>query len=190
MPRRGFAALIAGLIFASLIAVPATASADQGGRKLPPQITAWIKADMARHGIRAEAATTAKAPAAPTAALGAGYPPCGPSCDSQDPATFYVHEPDGWWWKCMEDAQTIFAGETQSVELRYSPRCETTWARVMNYVVSPYIVSYYPNGKLRTWAGGFVNDSGDWSSMLDDHGYVNYACSVGEFGIDECTKGY
>jgi hypothetical protein len=99
--------------------------------------------------------------AAPAAASG----PCGSACDFQDPSTF---------GNCAAGAITV--GWAYHLELRYSPSCETTWARVDNSGIlytEVFLDSARPTGHWRT-LGTIVYTS--WTLMLDDHEYLNYAC--------------
>src|SRR5262245_51967048 len=70
---------------------------------------------------------------------GAGFPKCGPACDGKDPNSYLVRGyvgQIGWTsWYCTEGAYTVYkyhpspyAGDPY-VELRWSPKCETSWAR-------------------------------------------------------------
>jgi hypothetical protein len=62
-----------------------------------------------------------------------GYPPCGPTCDGKDPQRDKLAYLSPYWY-CYLDGTTVAQVEygTWRAELRYSNRCETTWARVID----------------------------------------------------------
>ena len=59
-------------------------------------------------------------------------PGCGTVCDYKNPETYYVY----WCgmgcednWKCSDDKITIYAGEGEEPDIRYSPSCRTGWTK-------------------------------------------------------------
>lgn len=97
---------------------------------------------------------------------------CGRLCDNQDPLTFapYPHSNV----HCADDVTTV--RQTEHVLLRYSPRCETTWAlRNTVYWDLEVIYSDYSNGTRRAAINAYAADT-DRSPMLDDHALLNFAC--------------
>jgi hypothetical protein len=121
-----------------------------------------------------------------TSASAAGLP-CGNTCDGKNPQTYRIQlstkDPD-LYVICAWDATTKRSATlgTYKLELRYSPRCETTWLRLTDLgtgTLYPYKVkqvSKYTSGSVRkTIWGGFFPD-GNWTSMLNDHNLLNYGC--------------
>jgi hypothetical protein len=136
------------------------------------------------------------------AARASGSDPCGRACDGKDPESYWIYGPGGPsnWYKCSWDAITVrtihpgpYPGDPW-VELRYSPRCRTTWARgccYANYAVR----SYFKNGRYRevAYARGLNSSTKVYSAMLDDHNLLNEACvdfQIGGSPLWKCTGRY
>jgi len=125
-------------------------------------------------------------------------------------ASFYEgYSPDALWtgnngikYRCSDDAQTVReaylpGGGPLIIELRYSLRCRTAWARgkSLNYV---RVNGYYSNGAFRTFAEAGRNPNASssdmhWTVMLDDAGLLANACTEIQTsnGWDEyCTSKY
>lgn len=110
-----------------------------------------------------------------TSALSKG---CGRSCDNKDPATYQLY--DGHWYTCADDAFTVDVAwwDASYVELRYSPKCRTVWAR-SNHLVTDVcgvtITSMYLDGTGRAAAYMPYTTGIGWTPMLDDAGLEGYA---------------
>jgi len=110
---------------------------------------------------------------------GNGSPPCGVACDGQDPATYKALGAP--YWYCAADAITVETAPTSGVilELRYSPRCETTWGRyTLTQWATPFVLrhySYNSDWTLRATAHGRIAST-NWTRMLDDHNRYNRVC--------------
>lgn len=128
---------------------------------------------------------------------------CGRACDFENPQTYYVTPPGGPsnWYTCASDAITartayLPGGSRSGVELRYSPRCRTAWARQLRMTHRYYAVhvrSYYVNGDRRTTA--YEDPHVQYSVMLDDAGLKAAACVsyINDSGSGEnfiCTSKY
>ena len=113
---------------------------------------------------------------------------CGNTCDGQDPSTFR--------WQaatCASDVRTVRTRtySTYMVELRYSPRCATAWARTTNqpgYWID--VNSYYLNGNLRRIESTMTNATYQWTPMVNDQGLLAEACIEVFFGDPLCTTRY
>ncbi len=137
---------------------------------------------------------------------------CGAACDYENPDDFYAFV-DGTYAFCAYDpgVRTIDVKYSQYnwasndyVELRYSPRCRTVWARfrASTYQQDVILYSYYSNGNIRAWTKySDVWWSQSWTAMLNDAGYQGKACLIEytqyeEFGTGSpyithgCTKKY
>ncbi|GAA0676190.1 hypothetical protein GCM10010193_31600 [Kitasatospora atroaurantiaca] len=123
------------------------------------------------------------------ASAGSGVSPCRSACDGQDPSS-YVH----YGQTCAADAQTIDTHYVQgrTVQLRYSNRCETSWARVYGAdfpdVIRVQNIDTYQiqNRELRQ------GEHEAWTPMVDDSGSRSKACWwVGwATNNNECTSAY
>jgi hypothetical protein len=119
------------------------------------------------------------------AAAGGGYPPCGSLCDGKDPQTFRIYfdpnnHPDHFY-TCAGIASTKGRAATDnvSVELRYSTRCETTWARATRTGGVFWDIIHYskfPSGTMRRTVRNDFVDGASWTTMLNDHGLLNRVC--------------
>ncbi len=109
--------------------------------------------------------------------------PCGSRCDGKDPETYIGYQPPGGpsaWRNCAGDARTVASQRTGGslwVELRYSPRCRTAWAR-SNIVTAPegwpvntWVYSFRADGSFRKEVG-IVDRNSDraWTGMVNDAG--------------------
>jgi hypothetical protein len=183
MRRRWLTPLATAIALALIgaMAVPTPAAASGGRAPLPRGTTALTGAGLAGNQ------TNTISPRSSTA--------CGRACDFKDPETYYPYPHSNV--RCVNDAVPRFDGETEHVTLMYSPRCETTWVlRRSLFVDAVYQFSEYPDGNWRTW----TCCEQDYSMMLDDHGFLNYACArwyynewdlaAGTNAQYECTKKY
>jgi hypothetical protein len=117
---------------------------------------------------------------------------CGRQCDGQDP-TSYIFDIG----PCSSDGTTIYSRSVDfmAVELRYSPRCRTTWTIGCCYTALANR-SYYGDGNWRNAAYNYdARYQGDWrrTVMLDDINLHNDACfDVQAGGSPEwwCTSRY
>jgi hypothetical protein len=130
--------------------------------------------------------------AAPASA-GAGLPACGVICNYHDPQTYQVwiqhQDPDGYYY-CASDAVTVRSGVY--LELRYSPHCETTWARLKSNFSLAYVQMTISSS---SGASSSAEGIGMWTVMLNDHGLLNHACLSymnGDGGpvYQDCTTSY
>ena len=123
---------------------------------------------------------------------------CGRMCDNENPNTFLAKPAGGPsnWYSCGADARTVdtigpadnsdlrFYGVT--IQLRYSPRCRTTWARAYGLQRSDTLwVKRNPGTSFEDWSNdveypynsAYVGGSNwMWSMMLDDAGQTSMAC--------------
>jgi len=117
---------------------------------------------------------------------------CGWSCDGKDPATWRVWTSSTAYYYCGDDAGTVRYATTGRendyiVELRYSPRCRTIWAKSSSEVhfwverQNPY---QYADAYPYT-GGGTVH-----TLMLNDAGYVSRACYDYPAGGTICSGWY
>lgn len=106
---------------------------------------------------------------------------CGSKCDGKDPASFRIYyEPPipHNYYTCGEDARTedIAEDPISRVELRYSPRCRTAWARSYTYDSIFKVDSRYLSGAHRTTMTEKGPSSWNWTAMVDDAGLEAQAC--------------
>jgi hypothetical protein len=111
---------------------------------------------------------------------GDGYPKCGSACDGKDPNSYwasgYVPGIGVTQWKCEPLPEPIYTYRPSPypndayVELRWSPRCETSWARGCCYTNFRIRGYYSSSGGLRTYATAYGRGSGSriWTAMLDN----------------------
>lgn len=115
---------------------------------------------------------------------GSGYAPCGPTCDGKDPANYVLYYLAPYYY-CSQDATTVRSVQygTWRAELRYSNRCETTWARLIDLGTGSLLprdilhVSKKGDGSTRrSDRNSYVPGGGNWTTMLDDHNLSNSVC--------------
>jgi hypothetical protein len=158
-----------------------------GERVLP--MTTTVRPDGVverRADPRAVAALTA-------AAASAG---CGNFCDGQDPQNYAAHLLDGSWAICADDAFSVYAGTFPdhpgpTVQLRYSPRCRTAWAKGPYYFYLE--VHSYDGSSLRRmeYAGRWRDAPGDathYTRMVNDKYLVAEACMYEDGWRAACTS--
>jgi hypothetical protein len=120
---------------------------------------------------------------------------CGSACDAKDPKTYVYQGPGGpsQWTTCSADAVTVRSirepgGSADGVDLRYSPRCRTAWARKSGEVRFINVRSYFSNGNIRTAESAEQNN---YTLMLNDAGFTADACySFTGAGYWPCTTKY
>lgn len=124
---------------------------------------------------------------------------CGSGCDGQDPASYLVQGPGGPsnYYYCADDAVTIFSvpgdGGQPGVELRYSDRCATAWARSYGSEGATYEIqlrSFYANGSWRRTESTNTQPGSSWTLMDNDQGLLAEACVYEPYGGWLCTKAY
>lgn len=105
---------------------------------------------------------------------------CGAKCDGKDPASFriYYEQLPHNYYTCAEDAWTVDTGSyptVATVELRYSPRCRTAWARSYSGNATYKVDSRYLSGAHRVT---MVEDTHvwNWTAMVDDANLQARAC--------------
>ncbi|MFI1994084.1 DUF2690 domain-containing protein [Actinoplanes sp. NPDC020271] len=106
---------------------------------------------------------------------------CGSTCDGKDPNNYKYAGAT-----CAADATTVRAvyepgGTYAGVELRYSPRCRTAWARWSNnaqLLSSISLYNYTSSGteRLHYILDGLDRASQAWGPMVNDAGYLSKAC--------------
>lgn len=109
----------------------------------------------------------------------AGAPGC-PDCEGQNPATYLVlGYTDGEVYDyvpCDEDATTIDTafGNGGYVELRYSFRCRTVWARRVGSGFNAGVERKSPYAHIdATFVSGTWERPVEWSTMLYDAGRIS-----------------
>ncbi|GAB2917251.1 hypothetical protein GCM10027280_00320 [Micromonospora polyrhachis] len=121
---------------------------------------------------------------------------CRASCDYRDPSSYRIYHSgcSTCYHYCNDDERiltTTDGGALGNIELRYSPRCRTAWARTGFSQVNIRIDSRDRNGNHRATASSMVGDHGfNWSPMLDGTRFMVRAC-VSIFGPvtgQTCTK--
>ncbi|MEV2239947.1 DUF2690 domain-containing protein [Micromonospora sp. NPDC049891] len=109
---------------------------------------------------------------------------CGSVCDGKNPQTFKIYTSYGNYYTCSEDAITPKSGSytyyksdaTGEVELRYSPRCRTAWARTPSRrTLTIKVDSRHLNGNHRTTMIEYSADS-LWTAMVNDADLEARAC--------------
>ncbi|MBX7269735.1 DUF2690 domain-containing protein [Micromonospora sp. Llam7] len=177
--------LISGLVSAlavGWIAAPASAQAA------PDPAAAEVEAVIAAgDGVRLDAATLANAG-------------CGASCDNKNPDTFKIYYDGTRYYTCAEDAITpqlssgyVYRASSPSgsVELRYSPRCRTAWARTSAGWTAFKVVSRHLNGNHRKTIESYSEYGGVWTNMVNDASLEARACYwPASFSDWHCTRWY
>jgi hypothetical protein len=116
------------------------------------------------------------------AAAGGG---CGSACNETDPSKPVWSSQLGATVTCANDAYTAkqsALGDGITLQLRYSPRCQTVWARFYGgsgnkatYVVSVYYPYWYPAYRGLTELPSQPTGR-NWSDQMDDAGVTAKAC--------------
>ena len=121
---------------------------------------------------------------------------CGSQCDGKNPQTYTI-DYNGSSITCGLDAVTKKSAQIPEiggpvVELRYSPRCRTAWARTNGINFQIYVYSYNTSGSLRRTEGTFVEGGANYTLMVNDAGYTAKACIVIPVtgGEQTCTAKY
>ncbi|MEV6815364.1 DUF2690 domain-containing protein [Micromonospora sp. NPDC051296] len=176
--------LISGLVSALALSWnPAPASAQPTPDRAAAEVEAVIAAG---DGVKLDAIALANAG-------------CGASCDGKDPQSFKIYYDGTRYYTCAEDAITPklstgylyrVSSPLGNVELRYSPRCRTAWARTSAGAVRFKVVSRYTSGTHRTTMTGASPAS--WTVMVNDANLEAQACyqPVGPYDGWECTRWY
>jgi hypothetical protein len=128
--------------------------------------------------------------AAPASAQASG---CGFLCDDKDPDSFWVAVGQYDGYNCSNDAITVaveyenvaYPQNGGSIELRYSPRCRTAWARggPHRYI---WVERKSPH-RVEDATGSTLSQSGVWTRMVNDAGMVSRAC---QGNPEMCTAWY
>ncbi|TDC66565.1 DUF2690 domain-containing protein [Micromonospora sp. KC207] len=98
---------------------------------------------------------------------------CGSTCDGKNPATFKIYYSgcSTCYHYCADDATSPETNtDGINLELRYSPRCRTAWARVSSDFYYPTVRSYYTSGAVRTSYSGFAGSY--YTLMVNDAGLL------------------
>ncbi|TDC38530.1 DUF2690 domain-containing protein [Micromonospora sp. KC213] len=97
---------------------------------------------------------------------------CGSTCDGKNPTTHKIYHSgcSTCYHYCADDAQTVARNAEANLDLRYSPRCRTAWARVGSDFYYPTIRSYYQDGRVRTSYSGFAGAY--YTQMVNDAGLL------------------
>jgi hypothetical protein len=123
---------------------------------------------------------------------------CGAKCNNENPNTYTFHPPGGpsKWWHCGGDAKTVDSlgpGDNAvlrqfgvTLQLRYSPRCRTVWARAYGLQRSDTLIVkiFGPGGSQENSNDSEYGESPDyqgepgamWSPMMNDAGHTAVAC--------------
>jgi hypothetical protein len=121
---------------------------------------------------------------------------CGSYCDGKSPNTLFWDDYNHVYYRCSDDADTIYyvpaATNHPKVELRYSWKCQTAWARVP-YAVEGYsmkVDSFYSSTGPRrlSYTSGTSRWGASWTPMVNDaYPYVARACIWIPYGSYKCT---
>ncbi|MEU8021353.1 MULTISPECIES: DUF2690 domain-containing protein [Micromonospora] len=98
---------------------------------------------------------------------------CGATCDGKNPASYKIYSSgcSTCYHYCADDAVTAKSNtDGINLELRYSPRCRTAWARVSSDFYYPTVKSYYTSGAVRTSYSGFAGAY--YTPMVNDAGLL------------------
>ena len=79
---------------------------------------------------------------------------------------------------------------TPGVELRYSPRCATAWARTGYYWGGLKVESFYSNGTLRRVQSIGTDPNHLYTQMVNDQGLLADACVREPYSSWICTWDY
>jgi len=95
---------------------------------------------------------------------------CNPRCDGKDPS---IYPPGG---PCADDGETIytFTYYGRTLQLRYSPNCETVWGRLYGGTPHDKVVLYREGASSVQYE--YFKGRDEWTAMLDDHGVETKAC--------------
>ncbi len=123
--------------------------------------------------------------AAPGAAHADGFDYCDSPCNGQDPATFPAPYGSGTVI-CGNDATTavlpaIYAPHNLTLQLRYSSKCETVWARLYGGISGgEYYIGIADVGQAFRFVtySSLQNGSRNWSNMQNDHRVTRRACVI------------
>ena len=107
---------------------------------------------------------------------------CGSACDGKDPSTYTLYDPaTDTPYHCAADARTI--DSTPGVELRYSPRCATAWARA-----SGFNYFYVERNSPHRVEDGYGNGTSQYTRMVNSSGTPKVrACYHPAYSSDSCT---
>ncbi|MEU6402607.1 DUF2690 domain-containing protein [Streptomyces sp. NPDC046985] len=127
---------------------------------------------------------------------------CGSACNATDPSQPVWSSQLGATVTCSDDAYTAKQSALKdgiTLQLRYSPRCQTVWARFYGGSGSKntYVASVYYDG----WSPAFESmtelpsqpTGRNWSDQMDDAGVTAKACIGSRWTfLDDigCTAGY
>jgi hypothetical protein len=98
-------------------------------------------------------------------------------CDGKDPANFQIQSGPYDYYYCSDDAYTPMEaddGVSVWIDLRYSPRCRTVWARSSSPSVHFWVERNSPHrveDVTSSWMGGTF-----WTAMVYDGGYISRVC--------------
>ncbi len=102
----------------------------------------------------------------------------GTACDGGDPSTTVVGGST-----CGSDAYTRLSAHVEAssyIELRWSPHCQTAWARSSTVGTMIKVDSYYSDGSYRTTYSSYRQEFGPWYTLMvsDGPGYIARACQL------------
>jgi Protein of unknown function (DUF2690) len=127
---------------------------------------------------------------------------CGNACDEKNPQTYVATAPGGPsnYVICAADAITVSsrARDGGTLQLRYSPTCQTTWGRLYGVNRSVVFQQRYMGsfGWVTVDPGYEIQDPGyrNWGYMWNDHGVTLRACWAWSWYSKDtpvvCTGGY
>lgn len=118
------------------------------------------------------------------------------ACENEDPNTWRVWTGPYDYYLCATDAITVDTiphtrAPSKYVELRYSPRCRTVWARSVGSGFEMGVERLSPARTLSCCAASSTDQSSPpkrWTNMLDDAGVVSRAYMYD--GTTQYTKWY
>jgi hypothetical protein len=101
----------------------------------------------------------------------------GPACDGRDPYTVVGGT------TCASDAYTKLSRPVESgsyIELRWSPHCQTAWARSSVVGTTIKVDSAYSNGTYRTTYSSYRQEFGPTYTLIvsDGPAYIARACQL------------
>lgn len=123
---------------------------------------------------------------------------CGAACNGKDPQTYTARVGVSLVY-CATDAITVRTAYNSShgmtVTLRYSPKCQTVWARVHGGASGgEYLLGIADVGMAFYFTNYYSLSNGgrNWSNMWNDHHVTLRACVINaRNGITlACTTGY
>jgi uncharacterized protein DUF2690 len=115
---------------------------------------------------------------------------CGNYCDGKSPNARFWDDTSHVYYRCSDDAWTVrkkSATNHPTIELRYSSKCQTAWARINNTSFAWKVDSFYANGSLRKTYKADLGTT--YTRMVNDTvGLEARACVYVPYGGWSCTS--